>query len=153
MKKQNYYIKQISAIDTYAVRHPVLRAGKPITSCIFEGDDLETTMHFGIYDNDELVGVCSFLKNNNPKFPEFRQYQLRGMAVLKSQQGLGLGQELLKYCDTILKLEKTELIWCNAREVAVNFYKKNGYSPIGEPFNIKDIGPHFVMKKQLNPET
>ncbi|MDO7138978.1 MULTISPECIES: GNAT family N-acetyltransferase [Algibacter] len=150
MKKHNYNVKQIQAVDTYTVRHPVLRKGKPIESCIFDGDDLETTLHFGIYNAEELIGVCSLLKNNNPKFSELKQYQLRGMAVLQSQQGLGVGNILLEYCDNILKEEKTDLIWCNAREVAVNFYKRNGYCIIGDSFNITGIGPHFVMKKQLD---
>ena len=149
MKKQNYNVKQIQAIDTHSVRHPVLRPGKPIESCVFDGDDLETTLHFGIYDAEELIGVCSFLKSNNPKFSELKQLQLRGMAVLQSKQGLGIGHFLLKHCDAILKIAKTELIWCNAREVAVNFYKKNGYRVIGNSFNINGIGTHFVMKKQL----
>ncbi|WP_282149199.1 GNAT family N-acetyltransferase [Algibacter lectus] len=150
MKKQNYTVKQIQAVDAYTIRHPVLRKGNPIESCIFDGDDLETTLHFGIYNTEELIGVCSLLKNNNPKFSELNQYQLRGMAILQHQQGLGIGHILLKYCDTILKEEKTNLIWCNAREVAVNFYKRNGYRVIGHSFNIKGIGPHYVMKKQLN---
>ena len=34
-------IKKISALETFPVRHPVLRAEKPIESCHFEGDDLE----------------------------------------------------------------------------------------------------------------
>lgn len=152
MKKQHYYIKQITATETYAVRHPVLRPGKPLASCVFDGDDFETTIHFGIYE-EQLIGVCSFLKNSNPNFIESAQYQLRGMAVLKSHQGLGVGKALLKYCDSFLIEKQVELIWCNAREVATNFYKANGFSIFGSPFNIKDIGPHFVMKKPLNRAT
>jgi len=44
-------IKEIPSKETYIVRQPVLRKGKPIESCIFEGDDLETTYHFGLFDN------------------------------------------------------------------------------------------------------
>ena len=39
-------IKNISANETFLVRHPVLRAGKPIENCKFDGDELETTQHF-----------------------------------------------------------------------------------------------------------
>ena len=45
-------IKEIPSKETYSVRQPVLRKGKPIESCIFEGDDLATTHHFGLYDNE-----------------------------------------------------------------------------------------------------
>ena len=152
MIQQNYNIKQITAIETHTVRHPVLRTGKPKSTCVFDGDDLETTMHFGIYDDNEIIGVASFLKNSNPNFTELTQYQLRGMAVLKTYQGLGVGHELLKYCDDFFINKNILLIWCNAREIAVNFYKRNGFSVFGDSFNIKDIGPHFVMRKHITPK-
>lgn len=39
-------IKKISSSETFLVRQPVLRAGKPLESCRFDGDDLEITHHF-----------------------------------------------------------------------------------------------------------
>jgi len=152
MKQQNYSVKQITATDTHTVRHPVLRPGKPRSTCIFDGDDLKTTIHFGIYDNEHIIGVASFLKNNHPKITDLNQYQLRGMAVLKAYQGLGIGHTLLKYCDAFLIEKGANLMWCNAREIAVNFYKRNGFSVFGDVFNIKDIGPHYAMKKKLNEQ-
>lgn len=131
------------------VRHPVLRTGKPIATCVFEGDLLKTTIHFGIFKNTRLIGVCSFFKNPNPNITEKHQYQLRGMAVLKAYQGKGLGKIILQFGEQLLKEKNTKLVWCNAREVALNFYKKNGYQIIGEPFNIKDIGLHYMMYKTL----
>jgi hypothetical protein len=50
-KDLNYEVRIINSEDTYLVRHPVLRAGKPIESCIFDGDDIDTTIHLGIYLN------------------------------------------------------------------------------------------------------
>ena len=47
------------------------------------------------------------------------------------------------------KDKNAKIIWCNARENAVNFYKKNRYQIIGESFNIKDIGLHYLMYKVL----
>jgi predicted GNAT family N-acyltransferase len=131
------------------VRHPVLRSGKPIESCVFDGDDLETTIHLGIFFHDELVGICSFFKNNHENISEENQYQLRGMAILNKLQGKGLGNIILSYGETLLKNKNVNTIWCNAREVAINFYKKNGYKTIGSSFNIKDIGLHYVMYKNL----
>lgn len=71
------------------------------------------------------------------------------MAVLKAYQGLGLGNIILTYGEQLLKENNVEVIWCNAREVAVNFYKKSGYKIIDDAFNIKDIGWHYVMYKKL----
>ena len=126
-----------------------MREGKPLESCVFDGDTLETTFHLGIFVENKLVGVCSFLKSSHELIKEKHQYQLRGMAVLKSFQSLGLGKIILNHGETLLKQEGIKIIWCNAREVAAGFYKNNQYSIIGEPFNIKNIGLHFVMFKTL----
>lgn len=149
IKTSNYIIKQISASETHSVRHPVLRAGKSIESCIFEGDTLKSTIHLGLFMDNNLVGISSFLKNSNPGIPETSQYQLRGMAVLKSFQGKGLGQIILKHGESLLKEKNAKVLWCNAREVAINFYKKNGYQIIGKSFNLKGIGLHYKMYKTL----
>jgi hypothetical protein len=45
--------------------------------------------------------------------------------------------------------EKAEIIWCNARKTAENFYIKNQYLPFGDYFEIKDIGLHTIMFKNL----
>ena len=71
------------------------------------------------------------------------------MAVLKPLQGKGLGKTILRHGEVLLKEKNVNIIWCNAREIAVNFYKKNGYQIIGESFNIKDIGLHYAMYKVL----
>ena len=61
-------IKEIPSKETYIVRQPVLRKGKAIESCIFEGDDLETTHHFGLFDNESLTGIISLFHKSNPIF-------------------------------------------------------------------------------------
>lgn len=145
----NYTIKYISPSEAYTVRHPVLRKGKPIESCVFDGDDFGTTFHLGLFKENKLIGVCSFFKNNQNLIPETSQYQLRGMAVLDDYQGLGIGAMVLTYGERLLKDKNIKIIWCNAREKASNFYKKNGYNITGNPFDIKDIGLHYIMYKVL----
>ena len=55
-------IKEIQASETYWVRQEVLRKGKPIETCHFEGDDAVTTMHFGIELNKKIIGIEEFNK-------------------------------------------------------------------------------------------
>lgn len=145
-----YSIKQITSQETYPVRQPVLRPGKPIESCIFDGDDLPDTAHFGIYDNNNVIGIVSVFKASSPLFSEAAQFQLRGMAVLPAYQKLGLGDLLLKAAEDYIKSRNSPLIWFNAREIAVGFYKKAGYSIKGDMFKIPDVGPHYVMYKPLS---
>ena len=142
-------IKKISAFETIIVRHPVLRAGKPIESCNFEGDDLPSTVHFGLNLQNQLIAVISAFEVKNKLFTEENQHQIRGMAVLEEFQKSGFGEQLLNYCENQIRLKKGELIWFNARETAVGFYKKSGYEIIGGQFEIPDVGPHYVLFKKI----
>jgi predicted GNAT family N-acyltransferase len=143
-----HIIKQISTEETIEVRHPVLRAGRPRVDCYFDGDDDATTFHMGIFNETQLVGVATFIERNYPGLSG-KQIQLRGMAVLESQQGKGLGEQLLKKAEKMVLVKNFQTIWCNARVIAVPFYEKLGYKKNSEPFEIPPIGIHFVMKKEL----
>ena len=142
-------IKKISSLETYPVRHEVLRKGKPIETCQFKGDDDENTVHFGLFLEDKLVGIISTFKENNILFPELNQVQIRGMAVLEAFQGKGFGAELVKAAENHCINFNANLIWFNARENAVSFYKKLGYTSIGDSFLIPDVGIHFAMYKKI----
>lgn len=142
-------IKSITSSHTHAVRQPVLRPGKPIHTCVFEGDDLQTTKHFGLFLNEDLIGVISVFENKNSTFNNLNQLQIRGMAVLDEFQGKGYGRLLVNEVENYAKKIKSDLIWFNARENAVNFYKILGYEIYGSLFDIAGIGLHYVMYKQI----
>lgn len=141
-------VKKITALETYTVRQEVLRKGKPIETCHFIGDDDTTTSHFGLFENEKLIGVVSVYKTNSILFAEKTQFQIRGMAVLEDFQSKGFGEQLLKTAENFCWEEKADLIWFNAREKAVSFYKKLGYEIIGDAFDISNVGIHFVMFKK-----
>jgi len=140
-------IKEIQASETYWVRQEVLRKGKPIETCYFEGDDAVTTTHFGIELNKKIIGIVSVYQVNSKLFFDEHQFQIRGMAVLEAHQQKGYGALLIeraeKYCFDL----KASVIWFNAREKAVPFYEKSGYQIIGNSFEIPEVGTHFVMFK------
>ena len=142
-------IKKISSSATYPVRHEVLRKGKTIETCQFKGDDDENTVHFGLYQNERLIGIISIFKEKNDLFSETNQFQIRGMAVLEEFQGKGFGAELVKEAENHCINLNTDLIWFNARENAVPFYKKLDYIIIGDSFLIPDVGIHFAMYKKI----
>lgn len=142
-------IKEITAQETFLVRNLVLRLEKPIETCFFDGDNSEQTKHFGYFDNTKIVGVVSVYKNKNAIFKFPNQYQIRGMAILEEFQGNGCGKLLVKHCEDYLISSEANLIWFNARETAVPFYEKLGYTKNGFPFVITDVGIHFLMFKNL----
>jgi GNAT superfamily N-acetyltransferase len=145
-------IEKITDLETYSVRHDVLRKGKPIKTCQFEGDDLSSTHHFGYFVNNDLVGIISIFKNNNGIFAANNQYQIRGMAVLESYQKKGIGELLVKYCEAYCKKLQSYLIWFNARTAAVGFYEKLACAKVGTAFEIKDVGEHYLMSKSISNE-
>ncbi|SEJ20689.1 GNAT family N-acetyltransferase [Flavobacterium terrigena] len=140
-------IKKITYLDTFPVRSAVLRQGKPIETCFFLGDDANDTTHFGLFDENNLIGVASVFKVKNENFDEKNQFQLRGMAVLNEYQGLGYGNLILDEVCKFVDAQKAEVLWFNARENAVKFYQNFGFSVLGNSFEIPEIGTHFAMFK------
>ncbi|MBK5193163.1 MAG: GNAT family N-acetyltransferase [Flavobacteriaceae bacterium] len=143
-------IREIPASAVYSVRLTVLRPGRPLAECVFEGDTIGKTFHLGLFMDENLIGVASFMQNSNPLFKEAEQYQLRGMAVLSEFKGQGFGTSLLIEGQEKLKnLVKHPFLWFNARDSAIEFYKKFGYQTIGEEFDVPGVCIHIVMFKQL----
>ena len=149
IENQSIQVKEITTADAIPLRHQVLRQGKPIETCSFEGDDLPTTFHVGLYYYGSLAGIVTYMKRSSEHFNDNEQYQLRGMAIAQPFQGKKLGNTLIEYGERLVKKKKGTLIWCNAREIAKNFYTRNQFTIIGTAFDIPEIGPHYLMYKQL----
>ena len=149
MNNHSFSIRAVSPSMVYEVRHPVLRPGKPLESCLFDGDLLDSTVHFGLFEGDKLAGVASLFENKSMIFEQKRQFQLRGMAILDEYQNKGYGKRLLNRAEDYARRQEADLLWFNARLIAVPFYENCGYQSIGDAFDIGDIGAHYVMFKIL----
>ncbi|WP_158975762.1 GNAT family N-acetyltransferase [Cellulophaga sp. L1A9] len=141
--------KLITAEETYPVRHSVLRKGRPIATCMLDGDELSETFHVGGFLNDKLVAVASFYNANHSDHSFVEAAQLRGMAVLDDYHGLGYGKQLLQFGEELLKKKTKTTVWMNARVSAVGFYTNLGYHKIGAIFEIPLVGEHYVMFKKI----
>lgn len=148
LENKQYILKEIKAEETWAVRHPVLRAGRPLEDVYMEADEKETTFHLGIFYKNSIVGVASFMEDSHLAF-QGKQSRLRGMAVLPEYRKKGLAELLLKKGESLLKERGRELLWFNARVAALSFYKNLDYEIIGEKFDIPKVGSHYRMKKNL----
>jgi predicted GNAT family N-acyltransferase len=144
-------VLRINAQDTYPIRQQVLAPSHSTQKVKFENDDDEDiSFHLGAFKNSKLVSVASFFYEYNPIFEDMHQYQLRGMATLPEHQGQGLSSELLTTAFPIIKQNLCTLLWCNARESAVGYYEKVGFSKKNnEIFEIENIGPHILMFKKI----
>lgn len=140
-------IKEIKAEDTYPIRKDVLRKGMTL-SHEMAGDHDEDSLHVGLFDGSDLVCIGSFMRATKTEFKGL-QYQLRGMASAEGSQGKGYGKMLLTAAEGMLRNKSADILWCNARVVALDFYKKMGYEVLGRLFEVDQVGPHYVMYKSL----
>lgn len=141
-------IRKIEAPEAYAVRKAVLRDQIPLTEKM-DGDFDETSFHLGAFVDGELACVATFMQHDSSHFSGL-QYRLRGMATAKEHQFKGLGKAILDEAVKILQSMQVSILWCNARVLAIPFYKNCGFEVIGNEFDVHLIGPHFVMYKELN---
>ena len=143
-------IREIRAEETYPLRKEELRRNVTL-SHEMQGDHDSDTLHLGLFEKGELVSIASFMKASLPDF-EGRQYQLRGMATAEAYQGKGFGRKLLREAEKRLRNAGADLLWCNAREVALDFYRKLGYEVLGPSFEVPEIGTHYRMFKRFDGE-
>ncbi|EJT8159543.1 GNAT family N-acetyltransferase [Listeria monocytogenes] len=143
-------IKQIKAKDTQDIRHQVLRPEQPEENAIYPNDDMEGAFHLGAFEKDVLLGIASFYPEKSTVIMNPSQYRIRGVATERRMRLKGLGTALLADGEAEIWKRGADIIWCNARIVAVGFYEKHGYRKVGKSFVIPGIGEHYLMKK-VNP--
>jgi GNAT superfamily N-acetyltransferase len=117
-------VRPIAAADTHPLRLSVLRNNSPTAVLIFDGDDEPTTFHLGAFQGDELVGIATFVHRPCSNTPDAtRAVQLRGMAVSPALQSGGVGGVLLGAAIERLRHDGVDVLWANARDAALGFYR------------------------------
>lgn len=143
----------ITSNETYPLRLEVLWQHKnSLEECSLDVDDLESTFHIGVFKNEEIVGIGTFLVQQNEKFEEKYQYRLRAMATSPKVRGENFGKQVIDFALVELKNRSVELLWCDAREVAIGFYEKMGFNILGGFYEIPRIGKHKLMYKKIEYE-
>jgi predicted GNAT family N-acyltransferase len=107
-----------------------------------ETDD--TSMHAFIKNEKEEVVAVGRLHFNNPQ-----EGQIRFMAVHPDFRGQNLGGEILKYLEQKAIEKNAERMILQARELAVNFYIRNGYAVKEKSFLLWNSIQHYLMEKTL----
>ena len=112
---------------------------------VYPHDDHKDSRHFGVFVNNELVGIGSIYHESQKGRLEKGEWRLRGMAVEPAHKGKGLGGELLKHMIEYVRSVRGDLLWCNGRTSACAFYEHYGFIKWGREFEVPGIGPHYVM--------
>ena len=144
--------KQIISIDAEKIRplrHRELRQGQPFSTTSYLLDNDKDTFHMACMLNDKVVTCATFYPEETEKITSDNAYRLRGMATDTKYSRNGFGMEIMSKAFMILKNSDCDLLWCNARLVALSFYQAVGMKEIGNLFDISDIGPHYFMYKKI----
>lgn len=140
------HVVPIEPAQVYPLRLMVLRPGGTLSDCIWFGDNNPDTLHLGALNvSGEVMGIASFYINACPEVHAAIPIQLRGMATHPQVRGAGFGKAIVRYAIAHYAAQGADLMWCNARQVAVSFYSDLGFRITGEPFEIGKIGIHRRM--------
>ncbi len=140
-------IEQVDAAATYALRAQELRQGRAVE---IEGDDAPYALHLAArLDGGEIVGVVRFHPRDCPWREAEAPWQLRGMATDPRGRGLGVGRALVAEGLSRVVQRGADLVWCDARAAAVGFYRRIGFRPVTEPYDLRPVGPHQGMVVEL----
>lgn len=143
-------VEEVTSAQTLLIRAKVLRPGKEPDEALFLGVMPPEARHFAVYEDDQIIGAGFVVPVPAPFDPQPKAWMLRGMAVDPDLQGKGAGRLIVERVLEEANREGIEMLWFNARRIAVGFYHRLGFEPIGEEFEIPDIGPHTRMFKRLN---
>jgi predicted GNAT family N-acyltransferase len=101
------------------------------------------TRHFGLFDvaGDLLACVLASPLSDD-------SVRIRQMAVSPASQASGLGRRLMQEAEAELYRCGVKSLSLHARDTAIGFYEKLGYSRIGDIYLELGI-PHKLMGKEL----
>jgi predicted GNAT family N-acyltransferase len=133
-KSQDWY-------DAVKLREKILREPLGNKFSDIELEDEKYHIQIAGFLNNELV-ACAVLVQ------EEKAIKMQRVAVLETLRSKNYGSEMMGFCEKLAKENNVEMIYCHARNTAVNFYLKNHYEKVGEYFDEDGI-PHLKMIKKL----
>ncbi len=80
--------------------------------------------------------------------PEGIEMKMQRVVVANNFRSTGIGSQMMHFCEKIAIEQGVKTMYCHARNTAVNFYLKNGYTKVGSYFDEDGI-PHLKMTKSL----
>lgn len=142
-------IRRITADEAFPLRFGVLRRSLPPAQSHYPQDADPRTVILGAFVHGRLVSVGSFLPEPQEDGIANGVYRLRGMVTVLEFRGQGLGGALLGHGIALLARQGGRVLWCNGRTGAIGFYRRHGFTPVGDEFETPGTGPHYRFVRQL----
>jgi ribosomal protein S18 acetylase RimI-like enzyme len=143
---------QLQPEEIQQLRNEVLWPHKTFEQCVLETDHLPSTFHFGVQLDGLTVATVTLQQENSSKLPQEKQYRLRAMAVREGYRGQGFGDAIVDAGLNHLRELGVEVVWCDARVAALNFYRRLQFDELEEEYEIPIIGLHRFMWKVLSSQ-
>lgn len=142
-----FEVRAIRADATRSLRHEVLWPHRErMEDCVIDIDGRADAIHLGAFDaSDRLVGVCSLFAMRTEKLHDDCQYRLRAMATSPAVRGQGAGKAIVLEALRLVAEMGYDVLWCDARKVALGFYAALGFDRIDAWYEVPLIGPHQLM--------
>lgn len=149
----SFAVRRITLEEATPVRLEVLRRGTPSRDAAYDGDDEPTTLHLGAEVSGTVVATSTWLVRPWQNDATALAVQLRGMAVLDSAQNTGVGKALIDAGIVHARGIGARYVWAKARDSAMYFYERRGFSVQGEQFIEPASGvPHHLVVLDLQQE-
>ena len=126
----------------FDLRYRILRApwNQPPGSEKNEGD--KSAEHAACFLNGEIIGVGRL------DLFEYNYGQVRFMAVEKDYQGNGIGKSIIEYLEDLSLARGDKGMVLHARENALEFYSKLGYTLLKKSHLLFGEIQHYLMSKE-----
>ncbi len=134
-------IRKITAADTLPLRQLVLWPDHPMSASQVPGD--AKALHLGGFKSKQLVTVASLFVEGGAG-----SVRLRKFATHPDHQGQGAGSAMLRHMMGLARAQGHKRFWFDAREAALPFYQRHGFTPRGDRFFKRDM-PYFRMERDL----
>jgi len=142
-------VRAIEPGETYALRRALLRPHQQSHEMTWSGDEHPDTLHIGGFRDERLVGIGTVHRQVMPGSGEPDAWRIRGIAVDHGHRGHGLGYLMLYRLVEHAASRGGRVVWANATAVSFGFFEHHGFVRRGDPFELPEIGPHYVVYAEL----
>jgi GNAT superfamily N-acetyltransferase len=98
------------------------------------GIDRDDASHLALVDRRAVVATVSHMAWTCPDAPDIPARYFWAMAVDATYQRCGYGRRLLEALAARARTAGEQLMWADARESAIDFYRACGAQVVGEPY-------------------
>ena len=143
-------VERVTFDDIHNLRVRVLRKGTPVTHATYPEDSYDDVVHLAIRLDGNVVATSTWFSKECPESPGVAAVQLKGMAVDDSLQTTGFGRALIDAGISLARERNAEIVWARARDTAVGFYEKCGFTVVGDGFIDEPTAmPHHIVVRKI----